>query len=312
MKKGIRTSIIAVGIFLLVIIFNPFSCVSASSRGVRTRFSAVVGGAILPGLQIRIPIVERILQFSIQPQQVRTRIPVGEEGAITKDNQTVGVSVQIFYRYSDDRIPEIAKNYSEEKLRSIITYTCESAVKTVLGSYTIFQIAETQIEVTDKVIALIKASIRQYPIEMVDLKLTNYDWSEKFDTQIAETMEKAQQVKQKEQELQVATLEAQKQVRQAEAAKQALIAQAEGEKAAQITRAEGEKQKVILEADAKVAQGEGIRKYNQALAATLDIQIRLKQLDIEMARVDKWNGQYVPNNMYGPIPFTSGGIQGVK
>jgi len=38
-------------------------------------------------------------------------------------------------------------------------------------------------------------------IELSDFKLTNFDWSEDFDAQIKATMQRAQQVKQKEQEL---------------------------------------------------------------------------------------------------------------
>jgi len=153
--------------------------------------------------------------------------------------------------------------------------------------------------------------LKQYPVILTDMKLTNYDWSDEFDKQIALTMEKAQQVKQKDQELQITQLEAQKKVKEAEAEKTALITKAEGEKQATITAAEAEKQAAILGADAKAAEGEGIRKYNQSLAATLEIQLQLRKLDIEMTRVQKWNGQYVPNNRYGPIPVdTKGGIKG--
>gem|GEM_PF-5576173 len=53
------------------------------------------------------------------------------------------------------------------------------------------------------------------------MKLSNFDRSDAFDAQIAETMQIAQQAKQKEQEVKVTELEAQKIVKQAEANKQA-------------------------------------------------------------------------------------------
>jgi DUF4097 and DUF4098 domain-containing protein YvlB len=72
----------------------------------------------------------------------------------------------------------------------------------------------------------------------------------------------------------------------------------------------GEKQRVALEDEAKVLEAEGIRKYNEAIAQNLNIEIRLRELEIEKIRVERWDGKYVPNNMYGPIPVNTGGIQG--
>jgi hypothetical protein len=102
-------------------------------------------------------------------------------------------------------------------------------------------------------------------------------------------MEKAQQVKQAEQELLITQQNAQKKVKEAEADKQA----------------------TQLQAEAKALEGEGIRKYNDSVATNWDIELKKLQLQIELKRVEKWNGIYVPNNMYGPIPVnTSGGVQG--
>ena len=286
-------------VIILMLVLNPFSCVNGSDRGVRTRFGAVVGETLKPGLVVRIPLVEKIQTYSIQPQQIKVHIDVGAGGAITKDNQTVGATVQIFYRLDEARIPEIARGYNVDKLNTILTTTGESAIKTTVGTYTIFDLAASQNEVTGKIASIIRDSIKQYPIDLVDLKLVNYDWSDSFDAQIAETMKKAQEVRQKEQEVQVATLEAQKMVVEAEAQQKATIA-----------KAEGEKQRVALEAEAKVLEGEGIRKYNQAIAANLAQELELRRLAIEAARVDKWDGHYVPNNMYGPIPVSAGGVQG--
>jgi regulator of protease activity HflC (stomatin/prohibitin superfamily) len=311
-QKWVKTVLILAGILIVFLIFNPFSCVPRTNVGVRTRFGGVVGNeGIAPGLTVKTPLIETIKLYTIKPQEIDLNIKANSDGAITRDNQTIGMKVAIFYAYDPSRIIEMAKNYSEDALRNIIVQNSESAVKAIIGSYDIFEVAKTQIEVSSKVHAMLEQYLKQYPVILTDMKLTNYDWSDEFDKQIALTMEKAQQVKQKDQELQITQLEAQKKVKEAEAEKTALITKAEGEKQATITAAEAEKQAAILGADAKAAEGEGIRKYNQSLAATLEIQLQLRKLDIEMTRVQKWNGQYVPNNRYGPIPVdTKGGIKG--
>ncbi|MFA5152399.1 MAG: hypothetical protein WC554_07580, partial [Clostridia bacterium] len=63
-------------------------------------------------------------------------------------------------------------------------------------------------------------------------------------------------------------------------------------------------------AKAKEAEGEGIKAFNQAISSNLNIQIRLKELEIEHDRIRKWNGVYVPNNHYGPIPIQNGVLLG--
>lgn len=299
-NKGVRAGLVAVGIVVLILILNPFSCIGPTDRAVKVRFGAVQDGIYKPGIVARLPFVEHWQKYSISPVLLDTKIPVNQDGAISKDNQTIGMEIAFFYQYDPNRLLELARGYSLDSLNSILQRTVVSAAKTVIGTHTIFDVASNQDAITQAVRAMVTTSVSQYPIIVTDLKLMNYDWSDSFDKQISQTMEQAQIVKQKEQELAQTKLEAQKQVVSAEAEKQATIA-----------RAEGGKQRVALEAEAKVLEGEGIKKYNEALAATLNIQIRLKELDIEMARVEKWNGQYVPNNTYGPIPVdTAGGVKG--
>jgi regulator of protease activity HflC (stomatin/prohibitin superfamily) len=294
--KGI---LIVLGILILFLILNPMSCVGPTDRAVRIHLGAVQDGLYKPGLVWKAPFVDRWQKYSISPVLLDTKIPVNADGAISKDNQTIGMEIAFFYQYDPNRIVELARGYSLDSLTSILQRTVVSAAKTVIGTHTIFDVAANQDAITKSVREMVTASVSQYPIIVTDLKLMNYDWSDSFDKQISQTMEQAQIVKQKEQELAQVKLEAQQQVVKAEAERQATIA-----------RAEGEKQRVALEAEAKVLEGEGIRKYNQSLSATLDIQIKLKQLDIEMVRVQKWNGAYVANNNYGPIPVSTGTVQG--
>jgi regulator of protease activity HflC (stomatin/prohibitin superfamily) len=294
-----RVAISIIVLLILAFVLNPFAIVGPSERGVKIILGEVQDGTLQPGIQTYVPLLGRVQLYSIVPSQIKMEIAVGTQGAITKDNQTVGVVVTAFWHYDEQRITEIARNYSEDSLKAVIKSTGEAAVKNAIGQYTIFDLATAQTEITEKIKGSIMESLKQYPVLVSDVKLTNYDWSNEFDKQIAETMNRAQQVRQKEQELETAKLEAQKQV-----------AVAQAERDAAIARAEGEKQRVTLEAEAKVLEGEGIRKYNDSIAHNLNIEIRIRELEIEKIKAEKWDGQYVPNNMYGPIPFdTRGGIQ---
>lgn len=226
-------------------------------------------------------------------------IPVDSQGAITRDNQTMGASMSIFYRYKKESLVEMWKYYSKIKIEELIITTLQEVFKATIGQYNIFELPLNQEEIRNKCLTIVKEKLLMHPVEIIELKITNYDWSDEFDKQIAETMQKAQQVKQKEQELKVTELESQKIVKEAESNKQALI-----------TKAEGEKESIRLQSEAKVLQSEAIRKYNLAIASSIDIEIQLKRLEIEKIKAEKWNGQYMPTNNYAPIPFMQGNIQG--
>jgi len=300
-KEFIRTALIALGVLIIVLLLWPFSIVGPQDRGVKVRLGAVSETIEKPGIVIRVPLIDEIKTYSLIPQELESRIEVSRDGAITKDNQTIGASMTVYYRYREDRLLDMVKNYGEERIASIVKASIRESVKTIIGGYTIFEIATNQEKIKSQITELIKAGLSEFPVEIADVRITNFDWSDEFDKQIQETMAKAQQVKQKEQELLITELEAQKRVKEADASRQALVSQAQGEKEA-----------ASLRAEAKALEGEGIRKYNEAIERNRTLEVELRKLEIEMKRVEKWDGQYVPNNNYLPIPFNYGGIQGAQ
>lgn len=297
--KLIVYGVIGIITLMIILTINPFVTVGAGERGVMLNWGAPDDRVLEPGLHGRMPIKQEVKMITIQPIQLDHKVVVGGDGAITKDNQTIGADLTVFYKYKPDQIVKMYKEYGEDKLKSIISQTLRESFKTQIGAYDIFKLPTVQDEIRGKVWAELNMKMKDYPVELTELKVVNYDWSDQFDAQIQETMARAQQVKQKEQELLIAEQEAQKQVKQADADKQAMI-----------TRAEGVKEQKRLEAEAKALEGEGIRKYNDSVATKWDIEVKKIELEIAKIRAEKWNGQNVPNNMYGPIPFDS--IGGVK
>lgn len=212
--------------------------------------------------------------------------------AITKDNQTVGTTVTVFYKYNIGKISDIYREYGMTQIENITFKTVLESFKKVIGTYTIFEIANNQQDIITKMIESVKAESAKYPITITDVKITNFDWSDKFDAQIEATMARAQEVKQKEQELLVTENEANKRVKEAEATKQSMIKEAEGEY-----------ESAKIRAQAKILEGEGIRKYNESIAKNLNVEIKLKELEIQKIQAERWNGTRVPTYWYAPIPI---------
>lgn len=287
-NKSIRIVAKIVGLLVLFLMLNPVVFIQSHERGLRFTMGAISNTVLDNGVHFRLPLFQSIEKIVIRPIQEDSKIDVGESGAITKDNQTIGASLTIFYVYKKDKLVTMWKDYGTDKISNLVTTAIKESFKSAIGNHTIFDLPMNQEKVRSFTIADVRNKLAQYPIEISELRITNYDWSDEFDKQIQQTMHRAQQVKQKEQELLITEQEAQKLVKTAEA----------------------EKQATILKAEAKAAEGEGIKKFNESIRATKDIEITLRQLAIELARVEKWNGVYVANNNYGPIPVQTGNIQG--
>lgn len=297
--KGKFKPKIAVPILIIftILLFRPFEIVRAGNIGVVLTLGKVTGTSN-PGLVWVVPMFQKVVCVTTQPIQVDQKIDVGPSGAITKDNQTVGASMTFFYRYKPELMKSVYQDYGIDRLTNIVMTSGTECFKSEIGGHAIFDIPINQAKIQAAVLANIRSKLVSYPLEITELKIVNYDWSEEFDKQIQETMHRAQQVKQKEQELLITEQEAQKKVKLATADKEALITTAEGEKAA-----------ALLRADAKAAEGAGIKQYNQAVQANMELELKIRALEIERIKAEKWNGQYVATNNYGPIPVTTGTLQ---
>ena len=129
-------------------------------------------------------------------------------------------------------------------------------------------------------------------IEVTQLTISNWDWSDDFDKNIKETMNRTQQVRQAEQDLKLAETNAQKQVAEAEAAK----------KAAEQT-AEADLIKAQKAAEAKQVEADALAYYNAKVAQNQALEIRLKELEIQLERAKRWDGREVPEY----VPLTAAG-----
>jgi hypothetical protein len=118
-------------------------------------------------------------------------------------------------------------------------------------------------------------------------------------------MEAAQRVRQAEQQANIAEQENRRLAIEAEARAKAQIAKAEGDLKEAELNAQARIVRANAERDAKIAEGEGVRQYNQLIAQNLQTEIRIRELEIELERAKRWNGVEVPT--YLPLN-PAGGI----
>jgi regulator of protease activity HflC (stomatin/prohibitin superfamily) len=293
-KKLVKPVAIILIMVVIIIIFNPVSCVGATDRGIRYTFNKPSEETLLPGVHLHVPLAGAIKTWSIVPNKLAIDIPIDSAGAISKDNQIIGVRLVVYWQYDEENIYAIATRYSEKSIENLLASEANSAIKTVIGTYTIFDLAANQSVIGDRVYQLIQGHVKDRPIKLTQLNISNFDWSPDFDKQINATMEAAQRVRQAEQQANIAEQENRRLSIEAEAKAKAQIAKAEGDLKEAELNAQARIVRANAEREAKIAEGEGVRQYNQLIAQNLQTEIRLRELEIELERARRWNGVEVP------------------
>ncbi len=262
--------------------------------GIAGASSVTVVEVLQSGMHFHAPFVSEIKKYSIVPKGMNATFSVGKDGAITKDMQTVGSQVTVFYRYDEARLLEAVQKYSDSILENAITRNLVASVKESVGKYSIYELVENQDKITNDVSRIMSEKLAEFPIELTQLTISNWDWSDDFDKQIKETMNRTQQVRQAEQELKLKETNEQQQVAIAEAAKRAAELGAEAELV-----------KAQKAAEAKRVEADALAYYNEKVAQNYQVEIRLKELEIQLERAKRWDGrevpEYIPLNPAGGV-----------
>ena len=274
--------LIALGIFLSGLVvagLDSYSVIDPNERGIDVKLGQMQDEIIQPGWHWRTPFVTETRKFKLEPKTYEVSFSVGNDGAITKDMQTVGATVAVRYVYDETRIKDIVTLYANDSvIESAMKDNVKASLKETTGKYSIYDLVAHQNEITSEVANAMLTRMSNYPIAINQTTITNWDWSEDFDRQIKETANRTQQVKQAEQEANIAAAQAQKLVKEAEAKKQA----AELDAKAEIARANGIAEAKKIKADAQAYE-------NQKIAQNLDVM--RAQWDYEIKKIRK---RFVP------------------
>lgn len=289
--------LIALGVILSGLVvagLDSYTVIDPNERGIDVKLGEIQGEVIQPGIHFRTPFITSTRTFELEPKVYEVTFSVGYDGAITKDMQTVGATVAVRYVYDEARIKDIVTLYANGSvIESAMKDNVKASLKETTGKYSIYELVAHQNEITSEVATAMLTRMSNYPVAINQITITNWDWSDDFDRQIKETANRTQQVKQAEQEANIAAARAQKLVREAEAQKQA----AELDAQAEIARANGVAESKKIKADAQAYE-------NQKIAQNLDVMKAQWDYEISKIRASKFNGVEVPSqSVYVPNTY---------
>lgn len=283
------------GVVGLLFLLGSFEIIRPDERGVKVTLGEVSTADYGPGVQMKMPFVSHFETVSTQPITNEVVIEVGAKGAVSADNQTIGLTSTVAWIYDIAKVHTLVTKYPNRSvLESLVNNTAYEALKAEIGRYTIFDLAKNAGKIATDAKTAAAAKLKDYPVIVTQVNLTNWDWSEDFDAQIKATMNAQQQV-----------AKAKAEADRIEQTSRAASIQAEAGAKATVATAEGALKAAELHAQAKRAEGQGISDYNKLIAQNLDTELKFRQLDIDRIRATKWDGrqvsQYLPLTAAGAI-----------
>lgn len=284
-KIIILVSVLAV---ILVLVFTSFSIVGPTERGIKVTLGVADEEILGPGLKFKAPFFQKVQKYDLTPIQYASAFNSVTDAAITLDKQSILVNFELFWRYDESKLYNVATRYkTRESLYQPISTSLKGIIKDCVGKKSINEITANQSQLTNEVMERLVNEISYLPILVDKFTITNIDWSAEYDKQIEETAKLSQQVEQAKQQALIVEAEAQKQVKEAQARLEAEKLNAEAE----IAKAEGEATAKKIRADADAYEAQKIAE-NQAAYS------KQWQYEIDLEKAKRWNGKEVPDAAY--------------
>lgn len=204
--------IIIVALFALTILLNSFTSVPTGYVGIRTRFGKANKDIVQEGLNLQIPMIERIVLMDCRTQKAEI-----DCSTASRDLQEVTLKVAVNYNVTVDNAYNIYKNIGVNYESIMISPSILESVKSVTAQYTAEELITKRSEVSDKMEESLKGKIESRGFSVIDFNITDLDFSTAYNQAIEKKQVAEQEAKQAEYELEKAKIENEKKIAEAEA-----------------------------------------------------------------------------------------------
>lgn len=259
-QKLIRTIAFGIiGLLLVLLVTGMFFTIDAGDYGVVLRWREVnrIVGA---GLHFKIPFAEDVVHMTVRVQKSTTKTE-----SASRDLQAVQSTIVLNYSLQAEKVGDIYRKIglNREVNEKIIDPVVVEAFKAASARYTAEELISKRETLKTEVRNYLKDRLAQFGIIVVELSITDFEFSHEFNKAI-ESKQTAEQL---------------------------------------ALKAKRDLDRIKVEAQQKIAaaqaEAESLRIQRQVISPEL---IRLRQIEAQLKAIEKWDGK-LPNVTGGTVPF---------
>lgn len=267
LKWGALVLVVLVVLFVLL----PFAVVPNGHRGVRLTFGSASDEVLSEGLHWRTPIMQTVYRMPVLIERSET-----ESEAASRDLQRVRTQVVLNYHVDPKQVVRVYRTLGEfDNIEPrIIDPAVQEAMKAVTALFTAEELVTKRPDVSDRIRLSVANRLNRHGILVDEFAITNFKFSDSFDSAIeAKTVAEQQKLK-AERDLARIQVEAEQKVAEA--------------------RGLAESQKLNAEAQAVALQA-------QRAAVTPEL-IELRRVEAQLEAIKRWDG-HLPTVSGGATPL---------
>jgi regulator of protease activity HflC (stomatin/prohibitin superfamily) len=230
---GTLIILLIIAIAGIVIVSTATIRIPSGYRGVLLTWGKVENKVLTEGLNFKIPYSQNVILMNVQIQKAEST-----ESTATADLQEVSTTVAVNYRLNPSVVNEIYRDLRQDYLVRVIQPNIEESLKATTALFRAEELVTKRAEVKSTFDGILAERLSIFNIQVVSVSLTDFQFSPSFAAAIDAKVTAEQQALVSKNELEKIRYEAQQQIIQAEAAKNATIRRAEGDALAQILAAD--------------------------------------------------------------------------
>lgn len=238
----IKNGILYLGILVLIctIFFGSFYTIPAGERGVLLTFGKPTIEAQQEGLHFKVPLAQKIIKMDVKTQKYET-----DASAASKDLQVVSTKIAVNYHLVESTVPTLYKDIGINYQDRIIQPAVQEVVKASTAQFTAEELITRRPEVKQNIKQLLIDRMESRGIIIEDISITNFDFSENFNSAIEAKVTAEQKAFEAKNKLEQVKYEAEQRITQSQAEAEAIRIQA------QAIQAQGGEEYVQLQAISK-------------------------------------------------------------
>lgn len=198
----------------LITLFSAMRFVGTGEVGVVTSYGKVTGRELGEGMSWVTPWgVNNVTKYDVKNQKEEV-----DSRAATKDLQDVSGKLVLNYQLNRGEVSNMHQTVGKEYKDKLVIPALNETFKAATAKYNASELITKRAEVKDDVYQQLKNRLEKYGIQVLDVSITDFNFSKEFNQAIEAVQIANQNVARARQELETAKVEAEKKIAEAEGA----------------------------------------------------------------------------------------------